>query len=36
MYYEIFTRSDAARQLYVLREIQESLERKRKEFRNRK
>ena len=36
MYDENFTRSDAARQVYVLREIQESLERKRKEFRNRK
>lgn len=36
MYDEDFTRSDAARQVYVLREIQESLERKRKAFRNRK
>lgn len=36
MYDENFTRSDAARQVYVLREMQESLERKRKEFRNRK
>lgn len=36
VYDDDFTRSDAARQVYVLREIQESLERKRKAFRNRK
>ena len=36
MYDENFTRSDAARQIYVLKEIQETLEEKRKTFRNRK
>jgi hypothetical protein len=36
VYDDDFTRSNAARQVYVLREIQESLEIKRKAFRNRK
>ena len=36
IYDENFTRSDAARQIYVLKELQESLEAKRKTFRNRK
>ena len=36
MYDENFTSSDAARQIYVLKELQESLEAKRKTFRNRK
>ena len=36
IYDENFTRSDAARQINVLKEIQETLEEKRKTFRNRK